>query len=115
MVLGIPVVTQEWLHACLENQEWVDVSPFLHPRFDRFHNHHSKGKSNTNSKQNSKRKTQEEESLGIYLAIGESSNPSIEIVRGLVENWNLTHLVTNPDEADFIVVGKYFNFFLTIY
>lgn len=100
MVLGIPVVTQEWLHSCLENQQWVDVTPFLHPRFDRSR----KSNEVSTTKQNSKRKTLDE-SLGIYVGVSETSNPSIEIVRGLVENWNITHLVTNPNDADYIIVG----------
>ena len=98
MVLGIPVVTQEWLHACLENQEWVDVRPFLHPRFDRSQ---VKGKSTANSK----RKAQND-SIGIYIGVSESSNPPIEIVRALVEKWNVTHLVTNIEDADYIIIGN---------
>jgi hypothetical protein len=93
MVLGIPIVTAGWIHSCLEHNEWVDTSAFLHPRFDR-----SKALTKLkNKKQPAK--------FSMFVAVGPASNPPKEIVQGLVENWGLTQLVSSAAEADYVIVG----------
>lgn len=94
MILGTPIVTAAWIHSCLEHNDWVDTSPFLHPRFDR---------SKSVMKLKNKKPTAK---VLMFVAVGSSSNPSKEIINGLVENWSLTQLVSSASEADYVIVGQ---------
>jgi hypothetical protein len=87
-------VTEAWLHECLDKSHWVSTAPYLHPRFDR-------------SKATPRSKPKKQPTpVALFVAVGDSSNPSKEIVQALGENWRRCRLVSSPTQAEFVVIGE---------
>lgn len=89
LAAGIPIVTEDWVFASLTASTWVDVQPFLHPRFAPA----SKGPLSEGLK-------------AVRVWVGPSSDPSPDHVQALLEAFAATTPTKDICAADVVVFGK---------